>query len=47
MDPVKPKGDFTPGAKLEPWQIERVLAFISCKGTTNDETLRRMAEFFK
>jgi hypothetical protein len=36
------KGDFTPGAGLSPAQIKRVLAFATCKGRTNAETIANM-----
>jgi hypothetical protein len=40
-------GDFTPAAGLSPAQIKRVLAFATCKGRTNAETIANMKAFFE
>ena len=35
------------GANLEQWQIDAIMAFVTCKGKTNDETLKNMSDWFK
>jgi len=40
------KGDFTPGANLNPRQIGMVMSFLATKGANNTETINNMQKWF-
>lgn len=42
----KAKGDFTPGANLDPRQIGLVMSFLATKGANCTETINNMRKWF-